>query len=58
MLARVSIGGGIAATDLPAGLAHSQMHPLTTDLQALLTTRDVTRRLEYLDFVEVTTGSH
>jgi hypothetical protein len=56
--ARVSIGGRIAATNLSAGLAHSQVHPLTADLQALLAAGDVTRGLEDLDFVEVTAGSH
>src|SRR5688500_2283007 len=56
--AGVPVGRGVAAADLPAGLAHPQMHPAVARLQALLAAGDLLRRLDDLDLVEVLAAGH
>jgi transcription elongation factor GreA len=56
------VGGGVlafgvvAATDVPAALAHAQVHPLHPELQALLAAGDLNRRIEELDRADVRAG--
>src|SRR5215210_253262 len=56
--AGVPVGRGVAAADLPAGLAHPQVHPAVARLQALLAAGDLVRLGEVLDLVEVRAGGH
>src|SRR5581483_11984607 len=49
----VAIRRGVAAADLPAGLAHPQVNPPGADLQALLAAGDRLRQLGDPDLVEV-----
>jgi hypothetical protein len=54
MPARVPVRRRVAAADLPADLAHAQVHPAAADLQTLLAAGDPRRRLEHLDLIRVT----
>ena len=56
--ARVPIGGGVAAPDLPAGHAHPQVHPRAADRQTLLAALDRRWQRRHPDVVEVATGCH
>src|SRR5215218_2838512 len=56
--AGVPVGRGVAAADLPAGLAHPQVDPAVSRLQALLAAGDLVRLGEVLDLVEVRAGGH
>ena len=54
MDARMPVRGGIAAAHLAAAQADAQMHPPSTDLQALLASVDVlASRRAHRDLVEV-----
>ncbi len=46
----------VAAADVPTALAHAQMDPLHTELQAHLTAGDLRRRVEDLDCADVGAG--
>ena len=48
----------VAAADVPAGLAHAQVHPPATGFQALLAAGDLGGRLEELDLAEVRADGH
>src|SRR5256885_9474614 len=50
---RVAVRRAVAAADLPALLAHPQVHPRRSDLQAFLAALHVLRRIEDPDVVEV-----
>src|SRR5205807_78399 len=55
---RVAVGRVVAAPDVAALLAHPQMHPPAPRLQAFLAARDLRRRLQVLDRVEVRARGH
>src|SRR3954447_14213785 len=58
MPAGVLVRRRVAAADLPARLAHPQVHPAVARLQALLAAGDVALRLEVLNLVEMRALGH
>src|SRR5438270_7401787 len=58
VLGRVPVRRRVAAADLPAGLAHAQVHPAGADLQALLAAGDRLGQGRVLDLVEVAADAH
>jgi hypothetical protein len=52
---RVLAFGVVAAADVAAGLAHPQVDPAHSQLQALLAAGDLVREVQVLDRIEVGT---